>query len=80
MNITVGTAVVQLPGYDHRVASVLTIENLGAGNLFFDTRNAAVTIVTGYKLIPGASYTFPKAPGVIYLIADAIGTDVRYLI
>lgn len=76
-NVTVGTAVTQLPG-DHRLSSQLIIQNLGTGSLFIDS-NPAVTIATGMKIVAGASFTFLKVPGALYLIADAIGTDVRYI-
>lgn len=76
-NVTVGTVVTQLPG-DHRLESQLIIQNLGAGSLYVDN-SPTVTAASGIKIATGASFTFLKVPGAVYLIADAAATDVRYI-
>lgn len=78
--VTVGTAAVAL-GYDHRNSSGggLVVQNLGTGTIYLDT-DSTVAVGTGLKVTSGSSFTFPKAPGALYAISDAAGTDVRYLL
>jgi hypothetical protein len=75
--ITVGTQAVELDTTSFRNP---VIQNLGPGQLYFDW--VPVTAATGFKLMVGAVYEFPRTMPrghKVYLIASAPNTDVRVI-
>lgn len=78
MQITVGTSAVPIP-YDGD--SRLSLQNLGPGILYIDTK-ATVTSANGLKIAVGGGYESPVVGdrgGKFYVVADTVGTDVRYM-
>lgn len=83
MQTTVGTAAVRL-AVSHD-AGVL-IQNLGSGNLYVD-RDPNVSAASGVKVAADSEVSFLRNLSVgggdegadLYMIADAAGTDVRYV-
>lgn len=60
------------------------IQNLGPGTVYLG-RDDTVTAGSGIQLGVGAAYEFPSDLGVsgsstVYLVSDAAGTDVRYMV
>lgn len=81
MNITVGTDPVHL---DVAHDATPLIQNLGSGNLYIEATQADCTTTSGLKLAAGDIYQYPlplnEGAGDVWLVADAAGTDVRYLV
>lgn len=79
MQQTIGTSPVRL---DVPTAATPIVQNLGPGNVFLG--DAAVTTGTGLKLSPNSAFEFPRDLGQgfggLFAVADAAGTDVRYLV
>ncbi len=79
MQMTVGTSAVRL---NAPASSTPIVQNLGPGSIFIG--DSTVTVATGIKLGPGDVYEFlrdlSQSFGSLYLVADAAGTDVRYLV
>ena len=78
--IVVGTAVVRLTVEG---ASSPVLQNLGGGTIYID-HDPAVTAATGMKVAVGATFSFlepiSEDGGAVYLVSDAAGTDVRYMV
>lgn len=78
MQIILGTTPVKVPGDRSRPI----IQNLGPGNVFFDT-DGDVTPSDGILLAPSSVYEFPTPGGAsvgIFIVADQADTDVRIVV
>lgn len=72
---TVGTTPVKIAS----AGQCPSVQNLGGGALYLDTRSD-VAVGTGLKLVVDGIYEFPRdLTKDLYAVADAAGTDVRIL-
>lgn len=81
MQVTVGTTVTPL-GFGG--GDTPLIQNLGPGTVYMG-RDDTVTVGNGVRLGVGDAYEFPSDLGAsgsstVYLVSDAAGTDVRYMV
>ena len=81
MQLIVGTVAQEIP-FDGD--SRLSLQNLGPGNLYVDTRSTVTASGStgGIKILPGGGYESPMTGGMggkFFVIADAANTDVRYM-
>lgn len=87
MQITVGTAAVQIPHLNLLDGGTLMINNQSAGKLYIGTDNTvtATGATGGLEVPPGLTpLVFPKPinnmMGDVWLISDTAAQDVRYLL
>ena len=80
MQLTLGLVAVRL---DLPSDATPVFQNLGPGIVYLDTV-ADLAVASGFQLPVGAGYEFLRdlsfSNGQVWLVADTVGTDLRYMV